>query len=144
MSREDNSAWNHYSNVREALIREARVSWFRAVSGVGVRVGAASRLVTECVSRSWRSVRQLTHLALAIATNLPAVTRRNLDGSPLALNPSVCGYGCRSPACLCRSDRVHSQEEVRVVPYTTNSWLTQVYHPEILRGFLETSVQFCA
>ena len=54
MSREDNSAWNHYSNVREALIREARVSWFRAVSGVGVRVGAASRLVTQrpCASRA--------------------------------------------------------------------------------------------
>jgi hypothetical protein len=25
---EDSSVWNHYSNVREALIKEVRVSWF--------------------------------------------------------------------------------------------------------------------
>jgi hypothetical protein len=95
------------------------------------------------VSHRASNVRQLTPLAIAIATNLPAVTRRILDGSPLALNSSICRYGCRGPARLCRSDRVHNQEEVRVVRYT-DSWLTQVYHSEILRGFLETFVQFCA
>jgi hypothetical protein len=93
---------------------------------------------------SRHSVERLVAHFLAIATNLPAVTRRNLDGSPLALNSSICRYGCRGPARLCRSDRVHNQEEVRVVPYTTGSWLTQVYRLEILRGFLETFVQFCA
>jgi hypothetical protein len=84
-----------------------------------------------------------THF-LTIATNLPAVTGRNQDGSPLALNSSIRRYGCRGPARLCRPDRVHNQEEVRVVSYTTVPWLTQVYRLETLRGFLETFVQFCA
>ena len=78
--------------------------------------GADSGPSRPCLVRSvWRSARQLTPL--------PAVTRRNLDGSPLALNSSICGYGCRRPARLCRPDCVHNQEEVRVVLYTIDSQL---------------------
>jgi hypothetical protein len=44
VSREDNSVWNHYSNVREALVREVRVSCFASSEQCPLQWTSPSRL----------------------------------------------------------------------------------------------------